>query len=63
MAREQSNDETVRFLKGWQGHSKGSVCSSLGRGVMQTLVDNNVATWVTVATRRKRQKKVRQSDD
>lgn len=59
----------VRFLRGWQGRVVGSTCGTLPRGVMQTLVDNNIAEWVVeqpvIKRRRKRGDSERhvQSDD
>ena len=46
MAKQASESKTIRFLRPWQGRSKGDLNSNLTPGVMQTLVDHGTAEWV-----------------
>ena len=45
MARQKSESKTIRFLRAWQGRSKGDLNSNLTPGIMQTLVDHGTAEW------------------
>jgi hypothetical protein len=38
---------SVILRRHWNGRAAGETVSTLGRGVMQTLVDNQIADWVT----------------
>lgn len=48
MARTKSEGQAVNLLRDWNGRLKGDRVESrdVGRGVCQTLVDNNLAEWV-----------------
>lgn len=36
----------IRLRRHWNGRAAGAIVSTLGSGVMQTLVDNHIAEWV-----------------
>ena len=53
MARTEPKHEEIRLTQVWNGREKGTV-HKFGYGVMQALVDWNVAEWVETKPKRKR---------
>ena len=53
MARTEPKHEEIRLTQVWNGREKGTV-HKFGYGVMQALVDRNVAEWVETKPKRKR---------
>ena len=45
---------SVILRRHWNGRAAGETVSTLGRGVMQTLVDNQIADWVTAEQPKKK---------
>jgi hypothetical protein len=37
--------KAIRFLRPWQGRQRGAINDTLAPGIMQTLVQNNIAAW------------------
>lgn len=51
MATTQFDNAAIRFLKAWRNRARGEINTTLGRGVMATLVRHNFAEWVRVTER------------